>query len=565
MFIDPIEWGERYFYLDPQATAKGRFNSKLCKFLLPQMRAFADPCVPEGVEMACAQGGKTQKMLVCAFWVLDQDPASMMWLTPTKEFSKKFYKSRLKPSLDLCEPLQRRLPRGRHQANTFEIAFSTGMFHLANAGSIPEISGHPIRYLIIDEEKDYKPGMVEYALVRTRSKRDLKRWRMSTPNHFEDTIHLAALGGSQDYWHLRCPACFQLHQVRWRNIRYLNDDLRVDSVWYECPTVIGKDSQDKPITCGRKWHDEPEDRLDILDRGDYVSHNPGAPYPSWVYNVVIPPWAGWKAAAELWLKAMAAKEKGDFEPWRRFMNDSAVEPWEDQPADKTPEIVKYPYELKTYHRKADRFPGEVLRGLGVDVQQRDLRAVIRGYDAAANSKLLFADKITTFEDLAVLQAEFGIESRFVWLDSAHQPETVYAACAERGWFAVIGSGEMFFSHPVKNAAGRTIGHTQKPYSTVREVWSFKRGKNCKLITLSTARLKDITAHFRDGKAGVTWEIGTDTPEDYIRQVYNQFRVERMNEKTKKLEMVWPDRRQDHFFDCEYILSAIAVVAGVIRV
>jgi phage terminase large subunit GpA-like protein len=96
MFIDPITWGARYFYLDPQATSKGRFNPRICKFLLPQMRAFADPKVKMGAEMACAQGGKTQKMLVCAFWALDQDPASMMWLTPSEKFSKKFYKSRLK-------------------------------------------------------------------------------------------------------------------------------------------------------------------------------------------------------------------------------------------------------------------------------------------------------------------------------------------------------------------------------------------------------------------------------------------------------------------------------------
>jgi phage terminase large subunit GpA-like protein len=564
MFIDPITWGARYFYLDPQATFKGRFNPRICKFLLPQMRAFADPKVKTGVEMACAQGGKTQKMLVCAFWALDQDPASMMWLTPSEKFSKKFYKSRLKPSLDLCEPLQRRLPSGRHQSNMFEISFSTGGFFLANAGSVPEVSGHPIRYLIIDEEKDYKPGMVEYALVRTRSKPDLKIWRMSTPDHFEDTIHLAALGGSQDHWHLYCPACFKRHQVRWRNIRYLNTGLTVNEVWYECPTEVGRDSQDRPITCGRRWHDVPEDRLAILDKGDYVSHNPGAPYPSWIYNVVVPPWASWTDAAELWLKAMQAKDKGDYEPWKRFMNDTAVEPWQDQAADKTPEVVKFPYELRSYHKKIDRFPGEIMRGFGVDVQQRDFRAVVRGFDVAAGSKLLYAGRISTFDDLRQMQLDFGIEDRFVFLDSAHQGEMVFAACAEYGWFAVVGSSEHFFSHPKKDLAGRTIGHVQKPFSTVRDVWSYKRGRNAKLITLATSRLKDITAFFRDGKAGVNWEIGTDTPDEYIRQVYNQFKVERMNERTKKLELVWPDRREDHYWDAEYFLTAMAIMAGVIR-
>ena len=150
MFIDPIEWGARYFYLDPNATHRGLFNPRLCKFLLPQMRAFADPRVSRGVEMAGAQSGKTQKTLICAFWALDQDPASMMWVTPNEKFSKLFFDTRIKPSLDMCEPLQRRLPSNRRGISKLHIDFSTGMFVLANAGSIADLSGKPIRYLILD-------------------------------------------------------------------------------------------------------------------------------------------------------------------------------------------------------------------------------------------------------------------------------------------------------------------------------------------------------------------------------------------------------------------------------
>lgn len=564
MFIDPVTWGSKYFYFDPNASAKGLFNPRVCKFLIAPMLAFADPRIREGVEMGATQCGKTTKIILCAFWSLDQDPSSLMWVTPSEKFSKNFYKTRIKPCLDLCEPLQRRLPSARNAITTLEIDFPTGMFVLANAGSISEISGKPIRTLIIDEEKDYLPGRVEYALARTRSKADLKIWRMSTPKRFGDTIHVAFMGGTQDCWHVRCPRCEQLHQHKFKNVRYLATGLTLNEWWYECPVPLSVDSTGKPVLCGHRWFDEPADRMQLIDNGDYVSHNPGGPYPSWTYNAFLPPWTTWEQLLSDWLKAQAARHNGDYEPLKRFLNDVAVEPWEEQPADKNPEVVKFPYLLSTYHRKPDRYPGEVMRGLTVDVQLKDFRAIVRGWQIDAASKLLFAGTAASFDDLRALQEQFGIEDRFVFIDSAHQQEMVYAACATWNWFAVEGSEEYNFSHIKRDLYGRQIGHVLKPFSAIRPTWSYRKAKDCQFFRLATYRLKDITAFFRDGKAGVSWEIGTDTPDDYIRQVYSQFKIEKVNDRTKRLELVWPDRREDHFWDCEYMMTAMAIISGIIK-
>jgi len=563
MFIDPVDWGSRYFYLDPNATHRGLFNPRLCKFLLPQMYAFANPRITRGVEMAGAQSGKTQKALVCAFWALDQDPGPTMWVTPNEKFSKLFFDTRIKPSLDMCEPLQRRLPGRKRSVSKLHIDFSTGMFVLANAGSTADLSGKPIRYLIIDEEKDYLPGRVEYALVRTRSKPDLKIWRMSTSKKHEDTIHQAFLGGTQDHWHVKCPRCGHSEMVRWKNFRYTAKGLLCDSICLTCPAPVGLDEKNQPVQCGFEWWDTPEDRMYILDNGQYVSHNPGAPYPSWSYWGAIAPWIAWQAIGQDWIMAMEAKSKGDYEPFKRFLCDTINEPFEEQPADKTPEVVRFPYKINEF--KAARFPGEALRGMAVDVQMKDFRVVIRGFEQNAASKLLGALPVSTFDDLRALQIEYAIEDRFVFVDSAHQSEMVYAACVEYGWIAVVGSDEFNYAHPKKDLTGRTIGYVQKPFSSIRDVWSFKKGRNCRLITLATPRLKDITAFFRDGRASVNWEIPSDTPESYIRQVYNQYKVEKVNDRTKKLEFVWPDRREDHYWDCEYFLTGMAIMAGIIKI
>lgn len=562
MFVDPITWGERYFYLDANATNRGKFNSRLCKFLLPQMRAFANPLITRGVEMAGAQCGKTQKTLISVFWMLDQDPGSCMWVTPNEKFSRHFFDTRLKPSLDLCEPLQRRIPTARGGVSKLKIDFATGMFVLANAGSTAELSGKPIRWLILDEEKDYLPGRVEFALVRTRSKPDMKIWRMSTSKHYEDSIHLAFLGGSQDLWHIRCPRCGGFESVRWKNMRYQAKGLMVESICLTCPAVIGVDGNNQPIQCGYEWHDTPADRMEILERGEYVSHNPGAPYPSWSYWGAIAPWIGWREIGQGWLLAQDARQKGDYEPFKRFLCDSINEPFEEQPVEKTPEVIRFPYKLDYY--KSLKIPAEIFRGMAVDVQLKDFRVVIRAFDRSAGSKLLLATSVPTFDDLRALQVSYAIEDRFVYVDSKHQSEMVYAACAEYGWLAVAGSEEFHFNHSKKDPTGKVIGHIQKPFSMIRDVWSYRKGRNCRLITLATPRLKDITAFFRDGKAGVNWEVPSDVPDNYVRQVYNQYKVERVNDHTKRIELVWPDRREDHFWDCEYFLSGMAIIAGVIK-
>jgi hypothetical protein len=436
------------------------------------------------------------------------------------------------------------------------------MFVLSNAGSIADLSGKPIRWLIIDEEKDFLPGRVEYALARTRSKRDLKIWRMSTSKKSEDSIHLAFLGGSQDCWHVKCPRCGHSEQVRWKNFRYVAKGLVLESICLTCPAPVGIDGKNQPILCGYEWWDRPEDRLYILDQGHYVSHNPGAPYPSWSFWGAVAPWISWHSIGQDWLLAMEAKNKGDFEPFRRFLCDTANEPWVEQPVEKVPEVVRFPYKLDDY--KAAKILSEAFRGMGVDVQLRDFRVVIRAWASDASSKLLCAKAVTTFDDLRALQIEYAIDDRFCFLDSAFQSEIVYSKCAEFGWIAIVGSDEYSFNHPKKDLHGKTIGYIQKPFSSFREVWSFKRGANCRQITLATPRLKDLTSFLRDGRGTVSWEVPSDTPSDYISQVYSQCRVERINETTKRMEMVWPDRKSDHAWDAEIMCTAQAIIAGILK-
>src|ERR1700740_571588 len=205
ILIDIVSWAERYFYFDRSSTTQGRFKRDKCEFLCAPdgpLLGFADPRCSHGACRCSAQGGKTQAGLICSAYALSEDPGPYMWVLPAADEAKTFSQTRLRDSIERCEPLARLLPRGRYDVKDMQINFATAPLLLVGAGSGSKISGKPIKWMFIDEEKDYSPGAVEKALKRVRSKWDCKVWRMSTPSRADDSIDRALHEGDARYWHI---------------------------------------------------------------------------------------------------------------------------------------------------------------------------------------------------------------------------------------------------------------------------------------------------------------------------------------------------------------------------
>ena len=131
---------------------------------------------------------------------------------------------------------------------------------LTGAGSPSKVSGKPIRYLFLDEEKDYRKGAAAKALKRVRSKWDSKVWRMSTPRTEDDSIDRAFLEGDQRYWHVECPDCGEAHALDFDFMHYEATGLSIKDIWYSCPNPV----------CEHKWRDNPHDRHWLNTRGSWI-------------------------------------------------------------------------------------------------------------------------------------------------------------------------------------------------------------------------------------------------------------------------------------------------------
>lgn len=559
---NPIEFAERHFTFDNSSTTQGKFRIKRAQFLRNVMEGFADSSVRHGTCMCSAQSGKTQTGIILASWAQAEDPGPFMWTMPAKDEAATFSTNRLTPSFEKCPPVARLMPRGRYSKKTLEINFATAPLILVGAQSGSKLSGKPIRYLFIDEEKDYKlPGAVQKAIKRTRSKWNAKVWRMSTPDRKKGTIHIAFLAGDQRHWHVKCPNCDHSEHLQWRYLRYdENEDEQavIESIRYECPNK----------ECDHAWRDTPEDRAYLAREiangggGEWVAHNlkTKRDSASWTWNALLPEWVSWGELVTEWREAQIAKRAGNLEPLKVFLNESAVEPYEEEHSSEPVTILAKDYNLVDY-AKGEEIDGESFRFMTIDRQQSHWWAVIRAWRFDGSSRLLHFGKVETREGLEEVRKRFNVPTAYTFEDASHKETDVFQDCIDFGWTAIRGSKEDIagFTHIL--TSGRKV---KRLFSAIQKI---NLGKGtARLIYLCSEKLKDILAKLRGGR-GAVWEIPINfgTPEltaEYHRQMNGETKREKVNTNGAS-SWRWVKTHDNHAWDCEYYQVAIALIYSLL--
>src|SRR5690606_16340677 len=133
--------------------------------------------------------------------------------------------------------------------------------------------------------------------------------------------------------------------------------------------------------------------------------------------------------AELYLRAKQAARMGDLEPLKIFYQKRLALPWRDFVDDFRLEIEPSGYRLgesweseaaldaKGRILEAPFAPEEAaapMRILTVDCQMDHLFAVARGWAADGSSRLLWHERLLTWDDVDELQERFGIHSNLVF-------------------------------------------------------------------------------------------------------------------------------------------------------
>ncbi len=239
------EWADTNRYLSSEASAEhGRWNTART----PYLRKVLDVLSPtssyrEIIVQKASQQGFSESGLNCIGTYMDISPCPIMYIMPTVNMAKGLSKTRLKPMIESCPSLNKKIrpSRERDADNTvLEKSYPGGILILTGANSAAELSSRPIRVLIMDEVDRYPLNVdnegspMALAKKRTLTFANRKIFVLSTPtvtgaSAIEDAIE----DTDKQYYFVNLPCCdggpqtLKFEQLKWT-------EGKPESVFYEC-------------------------------------------------------------------------------------------------------------------------------------------------------------------------------------------------------------------------------------------------------------------------------------------------------------------------------------------
>jgi phage terminase large subunit GpA-like protein len=570
------EWCQDHVVVDNTSPMPGRWRSDSSPWVKELMEVFPDNRVSDISVMCSAQSSKTQTLLNCSCWAISEDPGPAMWVMAAKDEAKTFVRDRVKPTFENCKPVADALLT----AEIFEFTFATMPFYFTGAGSPSKLMSKPIRWLFLDEVRNYPPGALDTVLKRTRAFWNSRRVLISTPDLKDDAVHRAFLAGDQRIFHFECPSCKHLQPLKFDQLEARHPEMGLPCRFSEVPGVknehgiwnfdlLAPHIRYQCIACGHLLADTPAERKAIARNGRFVRMNSTAPRHrvSFHWNALLPPWVSWRSIVEEFINARAAARCGDLAPLKTFVNETLGEPWNDQLG----EIDDYDFlELrKGDYEFGDVWPEEITRFMAADKQEaggEHYWYVIRAYGAGGRSRLIAYGRCNSLLELETKRKEHNVPVQNAMIDSGFKAREVYRFCLANGWKAFKGDDAEYFLHLNKKCS---------PPKTVRRIWirnlvdphfgSNLQGKTrpIPLFRFSNNATKDMLAEQMRGLAG-DWTIPRRVESLYLKQITAEQRGEKVDAKGR-LTYFWKQvRRDNHLGDCELMILVAAVITKTLQ-
>jgi hypothetical protein len=560
----------------PYSPMPGRFRSDNSPHIREVMEALVDPRVRLVSIIAAVQASKTTAPELTLCYIISNLPGPTLWLDQTDEDAKDQSESRLQKLFDECEPVKRLFPRNRHQKRNTTVHFANGMtLWILGANNKTNLQRRSIRWLIGDETWRWQSGHMAEAEARVTAFGWLgKCIFMSQGGEEDDDTHRKFATTDMREWTFACPCCGHRQAYEWDNVEW-SKDAKDENEEYDFRR-IHETTVLVCTACGERIEDTDEKRKKLNSSGKFVPQNPRASRENVGFHWNSLATMSWGKLAELYLRAKQAARKGDTSLLQQFYQKRLALPWREYFEDFKLEITTSGYgmgELWAEEAVVDRSgrildPAETqstignpqsaipLRILTVDCQMDHFFAVVRSWTASGSSRLVWCEKLLTWDDIDALQERFEIHSNLVFVDAGNATYEVYRQCAKRRWIALIGDRRATFVHKVKN--GKSL---QRFYSPRRKV-SISSRQHCYIHYWSNLNIKDTLARLRrnqDPDAGPTWEIPDDVPEEYLAQMESEHRIK------KNDRWIWEQigSRPNHLFDCESMQAAAATMLKII--
>ena len=568
---EPWRWCEDHIKSIPYSPLPGPFRSENSPWIREVMEAIVDPKIRLVSIIAAVQSSKTTSPELTLCYIIANLPGPCLWLDQTDEDAKDESESRLQKLFESCEPVKKLFPKNKNKQRNCTIHFSNGMtLWLLGAYNKTNLQRRSIRWLFGDETWRWPVGHMAEAEARTTAFGWLgKCVFMSQGGEENDDTHRKFETTDMREWHYKCPKCGKYIPYKWENVEW-DDDCKDENGEYDF-SKINHSTALKCPECGEYFEDSDRMRRILNKNGKFIALNPNASKENVGFHWNALASMSWGKLAELYLRAKIAARKGDSSllqqfyqkrlalAWREFADDYRLEiasgsynsgdAWDEEAGfNKLGEIIAPPF--------AENEVIAPLRIMSVDVQMNCFYLVVRAWSINGSSRLLWHEKVLTWEDIEEIQKRFKILDNLVFVDSGYNSFEVYKHCGERNWIALMGDNRANFFHRLPN--GKTV---LRFYSPVKYIF-ISRYVKCRMHFWSNLNVKDTLARIRRNQNpadGATWEVPTDISEDYLKQMESEHRIKKGN------SWIWEQigNRPNHYLDCEAMNCAGALMLKII--
>lgn len=370
-------------------------------------------------------------------------------------------------------------------------------------------------------------------------------------------------------WHYKCPKCGKYIPYKWENVEW-DDDCKDENGEYDF-SKINHSTALKCPECGEYFEDSDRMRRILNKDGKFIALNQNASKENVGFHWNALASMSWGKLAELYLRAKIAARKGDSSLLQQFYQKRLALAWREFAEDYRLEIASSGYnqgeswsEEGGFNKKGEIISqpfaeGECiapLRIMTVDVQMDHFYLVVRSWSPQGSSRLLWHEKVLTWEDIEDIQQRFSILSNLVFIDAGYNSYEVYKQCGKHHWIALMGDNRANFVHRLPQ--DKSI---LRFYSPVKNIF-ISRDAKCRMHFWSNLNVKDTLARIRrnqNPEDGATWEVPTDISEDYLKQMESEHRIKKGN------SWIWEQigNRPNHYLDCEAMNCAGALMLKII--
>lgn len=536
-----------------------------------------------------AQMGKTAGLLNVIGHKLDDDPAPVLYIGPTKSNVDGVIEPQVAQLLRTAKSLWDKTLHGRKAQKLIKRVAGVTL-RLAWAGSPTELASQPAHTVLVDEvdRMDPIPGEgdpVSLAEARIATYPDgrliitstptegavsaskhpttgIEHWDIAAPEDLKSPVWKLWQEGTRHEWAVPCPECKAYFVPRFKLL-----------VWPEgcSPRRALRETRLACPGCGSLIADEHRVQMNAEGKylapgqsvvgGEVVGEPPDSEVASFWASGVMSPWITFGQRASAWL---GAARGGDPARIRTTLNTAFGELYRvgaDAPAWETVKALCGAYDSGVLPT------GARVITCGVDVQKSRLVYAIRGWGYRSESWLIEAGEVwgeterdEVWEDLdALLEREFdGKRIKRMAVDSGYRPgdkwkrptHMVYAFCRKHPGRAIATKGHNTQSKPISPAFIDVTIRGQ----------TFKKG--LQLWHLDTDYFKSWVHGRLQWPADQpgAWHVPQDVTDDYCQQVTAEARVTKPSGAVTWVRI----RKDNHFLDCEALNVAAAHSLGVHR-